>query len=528
MTNTRRVVIGVALALLGVASAAIGQTPLHTIRVNNQAGQLMVRPIWVTHAPGDFNRLFVIEKQGRIRILKRSATETGHAFNSSQLLPTAFLDIDPLVTGGTSANSEQGLLGLAFHPNYFGAGMGAGEFFVFYTAVTPASANVVAKYTVSPNPDIANTTETRLFTISDFAANHNGGWMAFGPNDGFLYIATGDGGSACDPQQNGLNINALLGKILRIDVNNPNAPFYSVPASNPFVVNPPIGVAFRTEVWAFGLRNPWRPCFDRANGDFYIADVGQNVQEEINYQPATLTTARNYGWDCREGLVCSSTSPSLCGVTHCGAGCTEPPGSIIPFTNPFHVYDHSQGCSITGGYVYRGCGIPDLQGTYFFADYCTAQIWSLKYNGTTVTNFANRTAELAPGAGLSIASITSFGEDAFGEMYICDQEGGEVFKIVAETPVGPDCNNNGRRDACDIASGYSTDNNANGIPDECDCYPNCNGSYTGNQPTLTIADFGCFQSRFAEGHPYADCNQSGGLTIADFGCFQAAFAGGCP
>ncbi|MFM9995880.1 MAG: PQQ-dependent sugar dehydrogenase [Phycisphaerales bacterium] len=512
-------VLGIAAVVLGLTTAVSAQTPLDTVRV----GVGLVRPIFVTHAPGDFNRLFVIEKQGLIRIIKRSPYETGTAFSTGQLLGTPFLNIDPIVTGGTSTSSEQGLLGLAFHPNYFGSGAGAGEFYVFYTSVSPANANIVARYTVSANPDVANTAEVRIFNISDFATNHNGGWMAFGPNDGYLYIATGDGGSGCDPNQNGPNINALLGKILRVDVTG--AATYTIPVTNPFVVNPP-AAAHRQEIWAYGLRNPWRPAFDRATGDLWIADVGQIAWEEINFQAAAETGVRNYGWDCREGLVCSTAS--ACTVAHCGVGCTEPAGTPAPFTNPIHVYDHGQGCSVTGGHVYRGCAIPDLHGTYFFADYCTTSIWSLKYNGTTVTNFTNRSAELAPGGGLSIASITSFGEDAFGEMYICDQDGGEVFKIVPQTVVGPDCNNNGRRDSCDIASGYSSDNNADGVPDECNCYANCNGDYSGNTPVLSVADFGCFQGRYVVGHMYADCNNSGTISVADFGCFQGRYVLGCP
>ncbi len=493
--------------LLGLSAAAPAQTSLDTVRVASG----LVRPIFVTHAPSDYSRLFVIEKQGRIRIIKNGV-----------LLPTPFLDIDAIITGGTTTNSEQGLLGLAFHPNYFGAGQGAGVFFVYYTALAPLNANVVARYTVSANPDVANTTEVRLLSVSDFATNHNGGWLGFGPNDGYLYIAMGDGGSACDPQQNGPNIGAYLGKIHRIDVDGPGN--YSIPPTNPFVVNPP-PIQHRQEIWAFGLRNPWRPSFDRMTGDFWIADVGQNVQEEINFQPASLATARNYGWDCREGLVCSSTSPSSCGVTHCGAGCTVPAGAVAPFTDPIHVYDHGQGCSITGGYVYRGCAIPDLHGTYFFADYCFSTIWSLKYNGTSVTNLTNRTAELAPGGGLSIASITSFGEDALGEMYICDQNDGEIFKIVPQTLVGPDCNNNGQSDACDIASGFSQDANANGIPDECECYPNCDRSNT--PPYLNVNDYICFQTKFALGDPYADCDANGIRNVNDYICFQTKFALGC-
>jgi glucose/arabinose dehydrogenase len=259
----------------------------------------------------------------------------------------------------------------------------------------------------------------------------------------------------------------LLGKMLRLDVSGAT---YSIPTSNPFFGS----TAVRPEIWAFGLRNPWRPSFDRGTGDLYIADVGQNIWEEINFQPASTTAAINYGWRCYEGNATFNTS-----------GCA--PMSTMKF--PFHTYDHGSGCSITGGYVYRGCDIPALRGTYFFADVCSNQVWSLRYDGTSVTQFTNRTAELAPGGGMSLNSIVSFGEDDNGEMYICDQGGGELYKIIPRCP------------------------------------SNCDGSST--SPVLTANDFSCFLNSYADLNCYADCDGVGGLTPNDFQCFLNAYVAGC-
>lgn len=424
--------------------AGVGIPELHTTRV---ASGLFL-PVFATYAPGDFSRLFIIEKPGRIRILN---------LDTGVLSATSFLDINSLVGGGNSTNDERGLLGLAFHPNY----QDNGFFYVDYT--NNSSDTTIRRYTVSANPDIADAgSGTTLLVIDQPFSNHNGGWIGFGPLDGYLYIGMGDGGSANDPGNRAQDItNQLLGKMLRIDVDG--AAPYGIPPSNPFV-----GLTGDDEIWAYGLRNPWRSSFDRETGDLYIADVGQNAWEEINFQRSASPGGLNYGWRCMEGNHCTGLS-----------GCTCNAASL---TDPIHEYFHNQGCSITGGYVYRGCAIPELQGTYFFSDFCSHQIWTFRYVDGAVTEFTNRTAELAPGGGLSINWMSSFGEDALGEIYICDQNGGEVFKIIPQSFAGPDCNENGVHDDCDIASGSSPDDNENGVPDECD------GPVCGDCPTDSTGD----------------------------------------
>ncbi|MBK9121408.1 MAG: PQQ-dependent sugar dehydrogenase [Phycisphaerales bacterium] len=404
-------------------------TPLTTVRVATGLN----RPIYVTAPPGDDNRLFIVEKAGVIKILD---------LGSGVLLGTPFLNIDPLVGGGTTNNSEQGLLGLAFHPNYAGNGW----FYVNYT--NNAGSTVVARYTVSANPNIADPgSATLLLTIAQPQANHNGGWLDFGPHDGYLYIATGDGGGSGDTDAghtpgvgNSQDItNNLLGKMLRIDVDGDDFPAdpnrnYAIPATNPFV-----GLTGDHEIWSFGLRNPWRPSFDRLTGDLYIADVGQASWEEVNFQPAESPGGENYGWRCREGAHNFNTS----------GDCSQ-----TPFTEPIHEYARGGNpfrCAITGGYVYRGCAIPDLRGTYFFGDFCSRQVWSFRYAGAFIPVAQDRTAELAPGGGLSIDSIVSFGEDARGELYIVKQGNlantGEVYRITPGGPTEPptpyDYDNNG-------------------------------------------------------------------------------------
>ncbi|MBK8914340.1 MAG: PQQ-dependent sugar dehydrogenase [Phycisphaerales bacterium] len=441
-----RCLIGLA-CLAGIVLAAAGSQavaqPLTTVRIASG----LALPLYVTHAPNDYDRIFILEQRsgstGRIRI---------YDFATSAVLPTPYLSITGLSTG-----FEQGLLGLAFHPDY----QNNGYFYVYYT--NSAGASVIARYqratTVTANAASAST----VLTFSQPFNNHNGGWIGFGP-DGYLYIASGDGGSAGDPGNRAQDITSqLLGKLLRIDVDGPdnivgNADDdeypadanrnYALPPTNPFV-----GVTGDDEIWAYGLRNPWRCSFDRATGDLYIGDVGQDAQEELNFQPAGAAGGRNYGWRCMEGTACTGLS-----------GCTCNAASL---TMPFHTFLHSgtSHCSVTGGYVYRGCTLSALQGTYFFADYCSNRIWSLRYNGSTVSEFTDRTVELAPGGGLTINSITSFGEDAYGELYICDQ-GGEIYKIL---PAGgiTDCNTNGVSDACDLARNPALDCNGDNLLDSC-------------------------------------------------------------
>ena len=395
----------------GGTTTGAGIEALTTVRV---AGNLD-HVVFATHAPGDYTRLFIVEKQGFIKVLN---------LKTGVLNATLFLDIDSIVGGGTTINSERGLLGLAFHPDY----QKNGYFYVDYT--NNSGRTSIARYSVSGDPDVADAGSALiLMTIFQPFVNHNGGWIGFGPNDGLLYIGTGDGGDACDPLQRAQDItNQLLGKMLRIDVDGDNGPGgnYGIPADNPFV-----GKVGDDEIWAYGLRHPWRPSFDRETGDLYIADVGQFTWEEINFQPNDSTGGENYGWDCMEG-------------NHCPApGC--PAGACTCFspelTDPIHEYPHGGNpfrCSVTGGYVYRGCAIPTLDGTYFFADFCSAQIWSLTYDGNNVMNFTDRTSALSPSSDeFTINQISSFGEDALGELYIVDQgfgTSGQVFKIIPVVP----------------------------------------------------------------------------------------------
>jgi glucose/arabinose dehydrogenase len=338
-------------------------------------------PVFITHAGDKSNRMFVVEKKGTIAILhdgKRSATP--------------FLDVSSLITSG---GSEQGLLGLAFHPQY----SSNGRFFIYYTASN--GDNTLARYQVSDNPDVADpNSATVLFAQPDFAANHNGGMLAFGP-DGHLYVGLGDGGGGGDPQSNGQNRSTLLGKLLRLDVSGDQP--YAIPPDNPW----PSGAdGARPEIWAYGLRNPWRFSFDRATGDLYIGDVGQNAHEEIDFQPAGASGGLNYGWSVREALHCFQADP-------CESN---------DMVDPVAEYSHDQGCSVTGGYVYRGAAFPSLAGVYIFGDYCSGTIWSLHRDGSGTWE----QRELLD-SGLS---ISSFGEDEAGELYVVDL-GGTLYRVTA-------------------------------------------------------------------------------------------------
>jgi glucose/arabinose dehydrogenase len=343
-------------------------------------------PLYLTHAGDGTNRLFVVEQPGRIQVLRLPGST-----------PAVFLDITPKVLSG----GERGLLGLAFHPGY----AVNRRFFVHYTR-QPDGATVIAEYQASAgDPDLADGTETVLLVVLQPFANHNGGTIEFGP-DGFLYIGLGDGGSGNDPDNRAQDLDDLLGKILRIDVDVPNPPaLYSSPADNPFVGASP----GRDEIYAVGLRNPFRFSFDRQTGALIAGDVGQGMREEID----VIVRGGNYGWRVFEGSLCTGLDPALC-----GAG-----GFIAPIAE----YDHSAGrCSVTGGYVYRGAQGTLPVGTYVFGDFCTGEIFQL--------------GQVAAGAPLELlldttSSLASFGEDEAGEIYVVGLEG-SVFRLAA-SPAPP-------------------------------------------------------------------------------------------
>lgn len=339
-------------------------------------------PVFVTAPAGD-PRLFVVEKTGRVKIVEEE-----------RVLPAPFLDLSDEVSNG----SEQGLLSLAFHPDY----ASNGRFFVNYT--DRAGDTRIVEFRVSSDADRADPAPVRtILTVDQPFSNHNGGLALFGP-DGMLYIGMGDGGSGGDPEENAQNLGTLLGKLLRIDVDG--AAPYTVPADNPFVEQ----AGARGEIWAYGLRNPWRFAFDRESDDLTIADVGQNRFEEVN---AVRGAGRglNYGWDVMEGNACFEP----------GEGCDR-----SGLTLPVVVYDHGDGCSVTGGYVYRGSAIPSLRGIYFYSDYCGGFIRSFRFDGSRASD-ERRWPELEPPGG--DRQVTSFGEDAAGELYLTT-DGGSVYKIV--------------------------------------------------------------------------------------------------
>jgi glucose/arabinose dehydrogenase len=381
------VVFCMTLALGGVLSVVHGQdTPITTRDSAPDASKYQLvevvsgfnRPVFVTGAGDGSGRLFIMEQDGKIFVMVNGA-----------LQETPFLDVSKLVS--RNAN-ERGLLGLAFHPKY----TENGTFFIDYTDKNGDTA--IAKYTVSgDNPNVADPASAQIILgIKQPYANHNGGMLAFGP-DSYLYIGMGDGGSEGDPHGNGQNYGVLLAKILRIDVDNGTP--YGIPADNPSSTNP----AFAPEAWATGLRNPWRFSFDRATGDLYIGDVGQNQWEEVDFQPADSKGGENYGWNIMEG-------------THSYSGVPAPSG----LTAPFFDYSHDNGCSVTGGYVYRGKALPDLQGVYFFGDYCSGTIWA-SYRDTSGAWQTNVFMD-------SHLAISSFGQDEDGELYVVNH-GGSVLRL---------------------------------------------------------------------------------------------------
>src|SRR2546430_3896343 len=339
-------------------------------------------PDYLTAPPGDVNRLFVVEQAGRIRVVQ-----------NGQPLATPFLDIVSRVSSG----GERGLFSVAFHPNYAGNGF----FYVDYTDVSGDTR--IERYTVSAaDSNVADSASHKLILfVKQPYPNHNGGLVVFGP-DGMLYIGMGDGGDEGDPQTRAQNRDSLLGKLLRIDVNTGDATPYRIPPDNPYATG-----GGRGEIWAIGLRNPWRFAFDAPAGLLYTADVGQNLWEEVDVQPAHQG-GLNYGWPTREG-------------THCYK---PPSGCSLLGVRPTLEYSHADGCSIIGGLVYRGTRSPRLVGQYFYSDFCSGWIRSFTYAGGAMTGRTNWSLNV------NLGNVLSFGEDATGELYVLSGNGG-VYRLSA-------------------------------------------------------------------------------------------------
>jgi glucose/arabinose dehydrogenase len=369
------------------------------------------RPVHVTHAGDGSGRLFIVEQDGSIRI-----------YQGGGLLPNSFLNIAGRVRSpNDGSGGEEGLLSMAFPPGY---GDTKNHFYVYYTNLD-GNNQVSRFYVTGGNPNQASSSSEELIILfpHPIQTNHNGGQLFFGP-DGYLYIGTGDGGGGGDPYDNAQDPDSLLGKLLRIDVEfdppnpgqltNPiylpivvggsgNPLAYQIPADNPFIDTP----GYRDEIWAIGLRNPWRFSFDRLTGDLYIGDVGQGTWEEVDYQSASSSGRENYGWDLYEGLVCQIANCS--GITH---------------TPPIHVYDHTfSNGSVTGGFVYRGSAFSSLQNIYYYADYRSGRVMALQRDGLSWAN--HDYGELEPNLNPS-----SFGEDQAGELYLTARGSGKLFRLI--------------------------------------------------------------------------------------------------
>jgi glucose/arabinose dehydrogenase len=337
-------------------------------------------PLDLQSVPSDAERLYVVEQGGRIRIVR-----------NGQLQAASFLDIASRISSG----GERGLLGLAFHPQF----ATNRRFFVNYT--NPAGDTHISEFRAGSADAADPSSERLLLEVAQPFANHNGGGLAF-DGSGRLLVALGDGGSGGDPQNNGQSLGTLLGKISRIDVDSGSP--YAIPADNPFLAT----AGARGEIWAFGLRNPFKIAFDRPTGDLYIGDVGQNRIEEIDIGLAARRGGENYGWRITEGTQCFNPS----------SGCDR-----TGITLPVYEYAHSEGCSVTGGVVYRGCRVPALAGTYFFADFCSGLVRSFRFANGSAGELRDWTSGLR-----GVSAPSSFGVDAAGEVYVVDYDG-ELYRL---------------------------------------------------------------------------------------------------
>lgn len=462
----------------GVGAAAMGAIGLLASTAWGQVAVVFTSnveaPVAVAYAPGDASRVFVLGRFGKITI---------HDATTGAARPGPFVDLLPLVCCSANAN----MVGLAFDPDY----AHNGYFYVHYQGVPTES--VVSRYRVTSDPDVADANSGVVILKTPRSAfGHNGGAIGFSPVDGYLYVPTGDSGNGAvaDPANAAQNLASPLGKVLRVDVGGDDFPLdadrnYRVPATNPFV-----GIAgAMPEIWALGHRNPYQSTFDRMTGDYYVADVGQDLREEVNVQPANSAGGLNYGWKCVEGDVCSGYG---------GCDCMSP-----QLVSPIHVYDHTVGCSIAGGRVYRGSALEDLRGWYVYSDYCSGIVHGVRRVGN-VTEFRDLTATMRPPLP-GFAEVTSIGDDANGELYITaihNNVGGAVYKIVANAPC-----------PADVDDGTGT-----GTPDG----------------GVTIDDLLFYLAMFELGVPGADLDNGsgtgtpdGGVTIDDLLFYLSRFEQGC-
>lgn len=354
------------------------------------------RPVWAGMPEHSTGKLWVMEQPGRVHIVDLATGKWDGA---------PFLDIREIVD---DSSNEEGLLGLAFAKDF----QTSGKYYVNYT--NKRGNTQITRFTSEDRRTTDPATAEIILEYPSEYENHNGGWISFGP-DGFLYIANGDGGAGNDPNNRAQSLDTFLGKILRIDVSPEKG--YRIPPGNPFIGKS----GAKPEIWAYGVRNPWRNSFDRETGDFWMADVGQNHWEEINFMPAGKGAGANYGWRPREGAVATPAK---------GVGGKAPAGAI----EPVHVYRHgsgeTEGLSVTGGYIYRGKAIPELRGRYIFADYQNPRIWSFKPENGKATDFKDHTRQLQPEKA-RINLISTFAEDNDGELFIIDHTG-PIYQIVPE------------------------------------------------------------------------------------------------
>jgi len=366
------------------------------------------KALYITQPKGETDRLFVLNQKGMIYIIRNGLT-----------LKTPFINISDRVHGSLTPGSEEGLLGLAFHPDY----NNNGYFYLNY--VNKNDSSIVSRFSVSKDPNIADEkTEKIILGIPQPYGNHNGGHLAFGPRDGMLYIGFGDGGKWGDPYNNAQDLNSLLGAILRINVDKGDP--YSIPADNPFINQG----SKRAEIFCYGLRNPWRFSFDRETNDLTIGDVGQNLWEEINWLSWEKSLGANFGWRTMEGDHCYNPE-DFCDTTGLIMPVFEYPNNASYLKILIGMDEReATGCSVTGGYVYRGTENPRLWGTYIFGDYCTGRIWSFTLNNGKPSNFQNLRTELKKHSKDVPLFISSFGEDSFGELYVVDYLGA-IYKFVS-------------------------------------------------------------------------------------------------